>query len=106
MTTRTGSYQASTVRVTFYIDTATVEEAREVAALFPKSVNARAKGLWGSAEHKGTVTMVAKLAADGANGGVNETGLRRARRFVKVCQDHGIQLDRHKFSDAALEDVL
>lgn len=60
--------------------------AAEIVAQFPKSVGLVATTCTrheGTAEVCGYVSMSAKLATDGVNGGKNETGIKRYRSLRK-----------------------
>lgn len=66
----------------------TVEEARALAASFPKSTKVRGGSLStrtrdGEPVVVGYVKFNANLVANGVNGGVNETGMKRYRSFRK-----------------------
>ncbi len=67
--------------VWFLARLATADEATALAASFPRSVRARAVGA--------TVRLEIALRANGANGGVNETGLRRYATFRRVAAKLG-----------------
>lgn len=73
----------SWVEVTAHVQTK--ELAAEIAAQFPKSVNVRGQGMnWGLAGiTTGWVSFRATLAANGVNGGRNETGIRRYHNLIK-----------------------
>lgn len=79
----------------------TIEEAREFAGLFPKSAKFSACRLGvpkdgdyrnGRVE-KGMVRSSAKLAADGVNGGANETAAKRYRTIMRTAAKLGIEID-------------
>jgi hypothetical protein len=83
-------------------DTATAAaDAQAIAALFTKAT--KAKGTYCSTYHRydgvyynfaeGIIGFTAKLAADGVNGGVNETGLKRWAAFQRQCAALGIELE-------------
>lgn len=57
---------------------------------FPKSVGLRASIMYAQRGVVPTVGMTAYLIADGVNGGRNETGIARYRRFVAYAERHGI----------------
>ncbi len=75
------------------------EAAEAFEALFPKSVKVKRSTFSQSVRENGqyvgttitpTRSVYANLAADGVNGGRNETGIRRVRRALKVLADNGI----------------
>lgn len=59
------------------------DEARAIAATFPKSWRVKAGKGWGLSGHYGYVIMTVELGADGVNGGANEAGLKRLRAMAK-----------------------
>lgn len=76
---------------------ATEEEARAIAARFPKSAGIKATTL---TSHNGGATLVqgylrmgVRLVSDGVNGGVNETGLRRYRSFRRAAEKLGLDVE-------------
>lgn len=71
-------YQA---KVGVYVDSP--DEARAIAATFPKSWRVKAGKGWGLSGHYGYVIMTVDLGADGVNGGANEAGLKRLRAMAK-----------------------
>jgi hypothetical protein len=75
----------------------TVEAAREIAALFPKSMKVRATTLTSYATGEAVVTGIicfrAGLRSDGVNGGRNETGIKRYRSLVAKLAKHGFSTE-------------
>lgn len=69
--------------------TTTEQQARELAAQFPKTVQAEGGALGGDPDHRGYLSVRAALAKNGVNGGVNETGLRRINRAIQVAKTLG-----------------
>lgn len=70
--------------------TSTFEEAQRVAATFPKSVKLVSTHLSGDPDgQSGYVSFNASFVANGTNGGVNETGLRRYRTFRRFAASLG-----------------
>lgn len=62
----------------------TVAAAEEFAAKFPKSCGLRVGGgCDADGTRYGVVTTHVNLYADGVNGGVNETGVKRLKRFLR-----------------------
>jgi hypothetical protein len=105
---------ATTFQIRVSAETDTVEEARELAAQFPKSAKVKATTLSTyvqDADHnpipdpvtgakyqhitKGYVAFYAKLEADGANKGTNEAGIRRYRSFARAAArlGHSVRYD-------------
>lgn len=74
----------------FHLEAANVEEARELAARFPKSCGMKAGTLWTAEGARGWVSCQATLQADGVNRGVNETGLRRYRAVLAAAERLGL----------------
>jgi hypothetical protein len=90
----TSEYDAAAPQaVTVTARVATEEDARTIAALFPKTVGLRASGLVGSAEHTGYLHFSAKLLKDGVVGDRNETGLRRFARLIAKAAELGIKIE-------------
>jgi hypothetical protein len=94
------SYQGQVARFNLRMVTETVEQAREIAASFPKSLKVRATtlstwtGSWddGTYEPKtyGYVTSTIELLPTGANKGLNETGIKRywsLKRFAAKMKE-------------------
>lgn len=77
------------------LQTATAEEAREVAAMFPKSVKARGGHVTGINTDYGIVTVQANLVPNGATGEVNETAVKRWAAFKKHAARLGFELAYH-----------
>ncbi|HIJ51514.1 MAG TPA: hypothetical protein HPP54_10795 [Nitrospinae bacterium] len=71
-------------RIEAELTTQNPEEAKEIAKSFPKSYQVRGSGVrpldgspaWGS------VRIRAELSGDGVNGGKNESGIKRFKRFL------------------------
>lgn len=77
-------------------DLATREEAEALLALFPKSAKGRVTHVSGfnlPAEGVFVVKFEARLAADGVNGGTNETGVRRYRSIIRSAAKAGLAVD-------------
>jgi hypothetical protein len=95
----------------------TIEQAREIAAKFPKSLRLRTgtctgqdyydhqvidpryragyhhpDGIWSHGWSTGLVSLVVSFRADGVNKGANETGLKRYRSFRKHTDKLGIKV--------------
>jgi len=70
---------------------ATDTEAEALAAQFPKYVKANVRRY--TRENTVTVEISATLRANGANGGVNETGVKRYRKAVEVLAATGYGLE-------------
>ncbi len=98
-----------------------LERAREIAAQFPKSYGMRAKTLSGSGPDytdadgrritKGYLELHAKLAADGVNRGVNESGIARLRRTLSKIERLGYAFEyqtnwKNSISLARLEEKI
>lgn len=89
------------VKATLYVETP--EQARAIAARFPKAAKVRAStvsawvGYLDGVEWEpdldnavfGTVGIDAKIAADGVNGGRNETGIKRLATFRRAAERLG-----------------
>lgn len=80
---------------------ATPEEARAIAATFPKSVGVKASEISGSDEGTGYVSFSVWLSPDAANKGKNETGLKRLRRFLQIAS---WRYDAEAFGNSATRD--
>ena len=88
--------------VEFTADVATAEEAREIAASFPKYLKVYGGKISGSPLKEdgttdymkslewGYVSMKAFLTSDGVNKGANETGMKRVKKFASMvkCEYH------------------
>jgi hypothetical protein len=77
-------------RVDIFRNFATADEAADFAAQFPKSMRLHMPILCGFED--GTIYSVGvsvTLNANGTNGGVNEAGIKRARRFLIALIDSG-----------------
>ncbi|GIH07512.1 hypothetical protein Rhe02_55790 [Rhizocola hellebori] len=76
----------------FRAEFATLEQAQQFAALFPKTAKLTTVTCYDPS--RGTKTGIAEnysnLTADGSNGGVNETAIRRYRTLVKAAAKLGI----------------
>lgn len=78
--------------IEFNLEVPTLQEAREIASAFPKWLKVKAwtitYGEYSGSDHPrgefGVVHLEARLLSDGANGGVNETGIKRARKFASM----------------------
>lgn len=73
----------------------TREAAEEWAAQFPQSVRFRVRScgwLDGSTTYSAGTGLI-QLAANGVNGGVNETGLRRYRSAVRTAERLGLDVE-------------
>lgn len=83
--------QASHVEISMFVDTR--ETAQMFVATLPKSLRVRATtmSLSGS-QLLGMVSFRVSLNADGVNGGVNETGVKRYRRYLKALADAGVEV--------------
>ena len=76
----------------------TVDAAREIAALFPKSLRIRAH-VWTRVDpatdelvDQGGVWMSVDTAPSRVTGEVNESGMRRYRSFLKHCKRLGFEI--------------
>ncbi len=67
----------------------TTKDADEVVVIFPKSIGLKSCHLGRCVNGKyvkvGYVTMRVQLAKDGVNGGKNESGIKRIKRFLKLA---------------------
>lgn len=63
-------------------------EAERIKAWFPKSVGVRAT----TSGRDGYVWLQVRVRADRVNGGRNEAGIKRYRRFRAVAAEHGIDV--------------
>lgn len=85
----------------------TAEQRDAFVALFPKSV--KVIGTTASAAsdpiaRQPYATMQVALHADAVNGGVNETGIKRLRKFIAVATANGFELNfRQYFKNALTE---
>lgn len=68
---------------------ATPELAREIAAAFPKATKIRGGAISTSTGKEGYINLYAELTPNGSNRGVNETGLKRFRSFLKAAERLG-----------------
>jgi hypothetical protein len=77
---------------------ATVEERDAFIALFPKSVKVVASTLSGydmetsSSWSAPIAAWGVRIDADGVNGGVNETGIKRINKFMAVAKASGMNM--------------
>jgi hypothetical protein len=69
---------------------ATVAEAQALVARFPKSAGLRATGCNTRDGVVGHVRLRVGLEPNGANGGINETGLRRLRTVLRAAEKLGV----------------
>lgn len=110
ITARTSAFDA-------HVDFATVEERDAFVALFPKFVGVKASFVgtldqWDDLKTAKQITLPTSfvqvsLTANGTNGGRNETGIKRALRYLAVVDalegfevvftDRGDVLDREAF---------
>ncbi len=72
---------------------AAIKLSREIADQFPKSLKVKPSLLHTTGGYKPFVQLVANLTANGVNGGINETGLRRYRSFRKNAEKLGIEIE-------------
>jgi hypothetical protein len=83
--------------VAFTLRVETPEQAREVAAQFPKSYKVRGGAISGIdngvSYTRGHVGWSRKLLADGVNGGVNEAGIAAYHRMVKMLDKLGYAVE-------------
>ena len=77
-----------------------IELAKEIAAMFPKSVKMYATKLatytpgdYSDRFTVGLVNMEATLVANGVNGGKNEAGIKRVRSFMKNAEKLGFKTE-------------
>jgi hypothetical protein len=82
-----GDESGRAVHVTASAVAGTREQANEIAKTFPKSLGVKASTLGGvfdgKFEARGYLTVDALLSKNGTNGGVNESGLKRIRSFLR-----------------------
>ncbi len=96
------SVTISAVQANIYRNFATADEAAGFAAQFPKSMRLHTAILCGFED--GTAYRVGvsvTLDANGANGGVNETGIKRARRFLTALIDSGTTITYAQISNGS-----
>ncbi len=64
----------------------TVEAAREFVATLPKFIKAKTAGVHhgDGRPNSGCVWLHVNIEADGVNGGVNEIGMKRLRKFLSL----------------------
>jgi hypothetical protein len=116
---RTFRVAASEWAIEATLEVDTPEEAREIAASFPKSAKVHGQTLHtyvadenGHAIldsegchqtlYHGWVSFHAKIKADDVNGGRNETGIRRYRSFSKAAEKLGfaVEYDANAFGNS------
>lgn len=75
-------------------DVETTEEAKQIAAMFPKSVGVKGGPIFHLSDGvtRGYIHMDVRLSADGVNQGTNETGIKRILSLVRHCAKNGITL--------------
>jgi hypothetical protein len=116
---------ATTFQIRVSAETDTVEEARELAAQFPKSAKVKATTLSTYVQDadrnpvpdpvtgrryqhitKGYVAFYAKLEADNTNGGRNEAGIRRYRSFARAAArlGHSVRYDVKGYTNSLTAD--
>ena len=80
-----------------HLDVETVEEAKAIAARFPKSRKVRGTSCGGLRDGKyttwGYVVLKTQLSPDGTTGTANETGIKRWFAFKKDCERLGIGIE-------------
>lgn len=82
-------------RVEVTSDYTTEAEALAILADFPKSAGLKIHRIggdadcWTSEDKRWKVYMIAQLCSNGANGGVNETGLKRVKTIRRVAAAKG-----------------
>ena len=64
------------------LETETLEQAKEIAADFPKSYKVKVGCLATGTSTRGYIEIIARLTSDDTNGGKNETGINRFRKFL------------------------
>lgn len=72
----------------------TIEAAREFAALFPRAAKMRAEEVStgpGRPDYA-IVSVTITTAANGVNGGTNETGIKRLAGIRRAAAKHGIEI--------------
>lgn len=84
--------------VRLYIDLDTPEQAVDLAARFPKAAKVHGGpcsgwGPNGALPTTGLISGYAILEANGVNGGVNETGLKRYRTWLAAAEKLGLEID-------------
>lgn len=100
MTTNLPKFTVSATRHQIWVQarTDTADEARAVRDLFPRSLRVNGGPLTSYADsghsiERGWVELTVKLRADGANGGVNESGIRRYRSMRKHLERLGAHVE-------------
>lgn len=84
--------EASEYRLRALIKFETREEAEAYGAKFPKSLRVKAGPMWSSENRTGGyVSLDVTLKATGANGGVNESGIARAAKFLTKAHALGTE---------------
>jgi hypothetical protein len=80
-----------------HLDVETVEEAKAIAARFPKSRKVRGTSCGGLRDGKyttwGYVALHTHLYPDGTTGEKNETGIKRWFAFKRDCERLGIAIE-------------
>lgn len=91
---RTFEIDATPFSVTARLGVDTPEQAREIAASFPKGAKVRggAVSIAGTGRVEGYVSFTASIAADGVNGGRNEAGIKRYHTFRRTAEKLGYGL--------------
>jgi hypothetical protein len=90
---KTITTQATEFHFSASITFTTNEERDAFVALFPKSVKVVATTLSGLVIDQPYATIQVALHADAVNGGVNETGIKRLRKFIAVATANGFELN-------------
>jgi hypothetical protein len=78
----------------------TNEERDAFVSLFPKSVKVIGTTTSSASDpiaRQPYATMQVALHADAVNGGVNETGIKRLRKFIEVASANGFELNFTQF---------
>jgi hypothetical protein len=93
---KTITTQATEFNFSAGITFTTNEERDAFVALFPKSVKVVATTTSAASDpiaRQPFATMQVSLHADAVNGGVNETGIKRLRKFIAVATANGFELN-------------
>jgi len=91
----------------------TADQLEAFIALFPKSVKVYATTTTTLSDStiKPQASFGVRLTADAINGGVNETGIKRIRKYISVATANGYELEHvrcwgNSLSDADFDDLI
>lgn len=105
------TFTAASGYVRIYTRTETLEQAQELASIFPKFVKAKGEELGGSATHKGYFSVVANINSTGVTGDYNETGVKRINTTIRKLREAGHTVNytteyRNSYPESQIADIF